>query len=88
MVDEAQRLRARRLRVAGTEGDGRRPGEEQPLGRRRHQGGELGQRIGVAERAVRAVRGEHREQPLDVAARDGHRVAGEQLGDLDEVVGH
>ena len=66
--------------------DQRGPGHEQALGRRVDQFGEPVQRVGVAERAVGAVRGEHRDQPVDVALGDGHRVLGEQLLDLDEVL--
>ena len=62
------------------------PGHEQALGRGVDEDGEAGQRVGVAERAVRAVGGEHRDQALDVALGDGDRVLGEQLLDLDQVV--
>ena len=66
--------------------DQRRAGHEQALGRGGDQFGEPRQRVGVAERAVGAVGGEDRDQPVDVALGDGHRVLGEQLLDLDEVV--
>ena len=63
----------------------RRARHEQPLGRGVDELREAGQRVGGAERAVRAVGGEHRDQPVDVALRDGDGVLGEQLLDLDEV---
>ena len=57
-----------------------------PLGAAATSTGKPVQRIGFAERAVGAVRGEDRDQAVDVFLGDGHRVAGQQLLDLDEVV--
>ena len=66
--------------------DQRRARHEQPLGRRVDEFGEAGQRVGGPERAVGAVRGEHRDQPVDVALGDGDGVLRQQLLDLDEIL--
>jgi hypothetical protein len=84
LPDEAQRLLPG-AHVA-VELEGGRPHQEQALRRRLHQGGEVGQRIGVAEGAVGAVGGEHRGHRVDVALGHAERVAGEQLLELGHVV--
>ena len=85
MLDEAQRLGARRG-VAVDEVDQRGARHEEALRRGVDQHGKALQRIGFTERAVGAVGSEHRDQALDVALGDGHRVLGEELLDLDEIV--
>ena len=62
------------------------PGHEQPLGRGVDEDGKTVERVGVAEGAVGAVRGEHRDESVDVALGDGDRVLGEHLLDLDEIL--
>ena len=84
LVDEAQRLLAGAGVAVEHRSPGCRPGTG-PSGRR-HQRGEVGQGVGVAEGAVGAVRGEHLDDGLDVVLGHADGVAGEQLLDLDDVV--
>ena len=63
----------------------RRAGEEEALGRGRDQRGEVGQGVGVAERAVGAVGGEDVDDGIDVVPGHADGVAGEQLLNLRDV---
>ena len=63
----------------------RRAHHEQALGRSGDERGEVGQRVGVAEGAVGAVRGEDLHDGLDVVLGHADRVPGQQLLDLDDV---
>jgi hypothetical protein len=84
LVDEAQGLLPG-AHVA-LEVECRRSHEEQPLGRGGHQRREVGQRIGVPEGAVGAVRSEHLHHRLDVVLGHADGVAGQQLLELDDVL--
>ena len=87
MLDEAQRLGAAGLIGALDQIDERGAGHEQTLGRGVDEHGEAVERVGVAERTVGAVRRENTDQSVDVTLGDGDRVLGQQLLDLDEILG-
>jgi hypothetical protein len=84
LVDEQQRLLAA-ARVA-VEVEERRSRHEQALGRGLHEGREVGERVGRAERAVGAVgREDVGHHGLDVVLRHGDGVPRQHLFDLDDV---